>query len=80
MEVGKKYIIIVKKYNPPRMTVHITGSKAVVVNHIHSIQVRLRNELSVLSVRKGHSSNDSTRGCLRNYHCVNVVPNCCEFD
>ena len=59
-------MIVVKKYNPPRMTMHTPGSKAVVVNHIHSIQVRLRNQLLVLSVRKGHS--------------VNVVSDCCEFD
>lgn len=65
MKVGK-YIIIVKKYNPPRMTMHTPGSKAVVMNHIHSIQVRLRNELLVLSVWKGHS--------------VNIVPDCFEFD
>lgn len=62
----KVIVIIVKKYNPLRMTIPTAGSKAVVVNRIQSIQLRLRNELSVLGVRKlhKHTSNDSTRGLL----------------
>jgi len=57
-EGREKIVIIVKQYNPPRMTIPTAGSKAVVGNRIQSIQLRLRNELSVLGVRKlhGHSS------------------------